>query len=267
MTILSSKTHQIIQSTIRKQSLSAVASQKSKSADMSRRLVHHSSLAVIPPPAMEDVWEQLNGLRHKLKDKGYYRWPPHINLLYPFIDFSTIDALESVTALAQSLESIQPFEIELSEFDCFGGKDRGVLWLKPSVIGASEESPLQQIYNTCINTIPEYTEIARPARPFAPHMTVTHTTSKNEAQVQASIQQESWESVKFPVNYIYILSRDVNAENGGQYTLSWTIPLGGRDPIYEGGRRLDLMPVHEEEWVREAKNKTYNRKKGRGKMR
>eukprot|EP00961_Rhodomonas_salina_P236992 3203347-Rhodomonas_salina.1 len=50
--------------------------------------VHHTTVALIPP---DEAWSSIQAawstqeLRAELKDKGLYRWPPHINLLYPFV--------------------------------------------------------------------------------------------------------------------------------------------------------------------------------------
>ncbi len=42
--------------------------------------MHTSSVAVVPPAP---VWRRLQALRCSA-DKSFVRWPPHINLLYPF---------------------------------------------------------------------------------------------------------------------------------------------------------------------------------------
>ncbi|KXZ54947.1 hypothetical protein GPECTOR_3g116 [Gonium pectorale] len=42
--------------------------------------VHSSAVAVVPPAA---VWSRIQALRC-LRDKSFVRWPPHINILYPF---------------------------------------------------------------------------------------------------------------------------------------------------------------------------------------
>lgn len=42
--------------------------------------VHTSSVAVVPPAT---VWRSIQSLRC-FADKSFVRWPPHINLLYPF---------------------------------------------------------------------------------------------------------------------------------------------------------------------------------------
>ncbi|KAG2425320.1 hypothetical protein HXX76_013736 [Chlamydomonas incerta] len=47
---------------------------------MSLPKVHTSSVAVVPPAA---VWRRIQALRC-FADKSFVRWPPHINLLYPF---------------------------------------------------------------------------------------------------------------------------------------------------------------------------------------
>ena len=43
---------------------------------------HSSTVAIVPPEAL---WPPIQRARRALRDKGLYRWPPHINLLYPFL--------------------------------------------------------------------------------------------------------------------------------------------------------------------------------------
>lgn len=42
---------------------------------------YDTALCVIPP---KHFWPLLNDLR-SLYDKAYEKWPPHINLVYPFV--------------------------------------------------------------------------------------------------------------------------------------------------------------------------------------
>jgi 2'-5' RNA ligase len=53
-------------------------------------LYHHWTVCVVPPPSStsssKEVWEAITEARTRLKDPGLYRWPPHVNLLYPFVD-------------------------------------------------------------------------------------------------------------------------------------------------------------------------------------
>lgn len=63
-------------------------------------------------------------------DKGIYRWPPHFNLLYPFLP--PADFAEAVSLLAPALEGIEDFEVTLDELGVFGGRARGILYCHAS---------------------------------------------------------------------------------------------------------------------------------------
>ena len=65
-----------------------------------------------------------------MKDAGLYRWPPHANLLYPFLE--TGDA--AAPKLRRAARKIAPFRVRLASTGVFGGKRRGVLWLRPEVV-------------------------------------------------------------------------------------------------------------------------------------
>ncbi|GAB1318842.1 polynucleotide adenylyltransferase [Madurella fahalii] len=58
---------------------------------------HDTALALIPP---KHLWPRLDRLR-ALYDKAYPRWPPHINLVYPFVRPDCLDA--AVDRVAASL--------------------------------------------------------------------------------------------------------------------------------------------------------------------
>jgi hypothetical protein len=51
---------------------------------------HHWTVCMVPPPATScAAWTLLTRARTELQDPGLYRWPPHVNLLYPFLNVFT----------------------------------------------------------------------------------------------------------------------------------------------------------------------------------
>lgn len=101
-----------------------------------------------------DTWKAVTEIRLALKDPGFFRWPPHVNLLYPFVqedqnfqlyndEIATnkrpIDRLSTTsTAILQKLrratQKVEPFwvSLDLDTFGTFGDSTRGVLWAYPS---------------------------------------------------------------------------------------------------------------------------------------
>ena len=116
---------------------------------------HHLSVCMVPPESSVEVWEAITKCRIQFKDPGLYRWPPHANLLYPFIDVqqqpATIVSLSScnnshedsddtatsavdptiIESLLHACRQIEPFNVKLHQFGTFGSSKRGVLWLFP----------------------------------------------------------------------------------------------------------------------------------------
>ncbi len=72
--------------------------------------VYETTVAIIPP---DEAWGTIQALRLQLRDSGLYRWPPHINLLYPFVPVKHFP--EACSRLAESLQHIEPFELTLAE--------------------------------------------------------------------------------------------------------------------------------------------------------
>jgi hypothetical protein len=105
------------------------------------RLVHHWTLCWVPDHT--NVWDTVTAWRTHLRDPGVYRWPPHVNLIYPFVDMSNSavqksddpvvinDAAPLVDMLHTACQSCEPFDVTLSHLGTFGGKQRGVLWIYP----------------------------------------------------------------------------------------------------------------------------------------
>jgi len=88
--------------------------------------VFESALAIIPP---DDVWPALQRARVEQRDAGLLRWPPHANLLYPFVPVQHFDKLGPL--LADALKDLPPFTVTLAKFASFDRKDSSVSpWTK-----------------------------------------------------------------------------------------------------------------------------------------
>jgi 2'-5' RNA ligase superfamily len=138
--------------------------EESPAADTTSRtatnLFHDWTVCMVPPPSSTDsarsVWDALTQARQQLQDPGFYRWPPHVNLLYPFLncysscnnennthDISTTTCQADVInhdilkSLQVACRQCAPFLVQLHQFGTFGGKKRGVLWVYPDSSSSS----------------------------------------------------------------------------------------------------------------------------------
>lgn len=209
---------------------------KSRPVPFTRR-VHHTALAIVPPSDDTECWTQLTELRCRCRDKGFYRWPPHINLVYPFIDSSEFPLFAE--RLTHSLAKTASFEVSLSRMDTFGGKNSGVCWLDPCTdkanIGAKNVSTyetLSQLHTNVTNVLENESldcgsvSKQQPARPFRPHLTFNHSPNLAAATAIVKAEQENWTGLSFCVKELYLLER---RQPDDQFRVVAIVPLGSEN--------------------------------------
>eukprot|EP01120_Amphizonella_sp_Union-15-10_P011442 TRINITY_DN4855_c0_g1_i1.p1 TRINITY_DN4855_c0_g1~~TRINITY_DN4855_c0_g1_i1.p1 ORF type:complete len:406 (-),score=54.14 TRINITY_DN4855_c0_g1_i1:94-1311(-) len=187
--------------------------------------VHTSALVVIPP---ESLWPKIQQIRKK-HDKAYFRWMPHINLLYPFVPQTAFS--EAATKIKNSLASSGPFELTFNTFDFFEhGPRSSTVYLKPETQPPdaliSLEKSLVEIFPHCDDLI------TRSSDGFKPHLTVGQfpgsSLSKNKIeQFMKPSGEISWNSITFTVDSIHLISRS----GIKPFSIIETVPLmGGMRP-------------------------------------
>ena len=237
---------------------------------------HHFTVCLVPPEREERVWQVLTHARTELRDAGLYRWPPHVNLLYPFCDpyDSTNDSSDNNEApvldsdiigrLEAACRQVEPFQVQLRQFGTFGGSNRGVLWLYPLSSppdSTRSEEPLLRLQRLLEEQFPDCSEqrLVGEDGCFKPHMTLSHYASRPEAQAaQDVLTSTTWwpkdeDSLQFWVDEIYLMHRQGDT-GGGQFERIASLPLGTntRTTQFMQGP-FQQMPKEEYEWVKEVR--------------
>ena len=78
----------------------------------SQDLDFKTSLAILPP---RRLWDEIQCQR-VFNDKGFVRWPPHINLLYPFRRDTGSTFRDAAQAATDALSQTLPFKVFLQNF-------------------------------------------------------------------------------------------------------------------------------------------------------
>jgi len=250
--------------------------------------IHTMTVCMVPPPQFTSAWEAVTKVRTELKDPGLFRWPPHVNLLYPFLNINAAKIpdgdreqeeesihVDKLKLLAEATKECEPFRVALDSFGTFGGKSRGVLYLRPRSFAISLENkddndteemaimdPLIHLQSTLFQSFPECPDQHKQGT-FTPHMTVTHYPSLDEA-LEGQAQAEAWWSpVEFDVTDIYLLKR---VGDNGQFQIVATLPLGKNTcrelQVHDPPLAFPDMPLQEEDWVREERMKMKARRNG-----
>jgi 2'-5' RNA ligase len=208
---------------------------------MARRLPAHlsytSALALLPPSSIAAPIETIR----RAHDKNFARWPPHINLLYPFfylptepgqgqlsptetgnghdMSFTTMQLKADIRArIQQAVRSIEPFDVTLNAdsvgtFSHSNGKRVGwtskTMWLEPSTFRVQQLQATLQA---------EFKECDADKRPFTPHLSLGQADSDYAAQrlreearrtVAGFVDQEAGASASlhWHVDKVYVITR------------------------------------------------------------
>jgi 2'-5' RNA ligase len=161
------------------------------------RKTHQTAVAVVPPP---EAWGPIQAVRER-HDRQFRRWPPHVNLLYPFCPPEQFDA--AVPRLATACAAFVPFVVELAEFRSFRHASRkATLWLAPE-----PREELVRLQAALQAACPGCDDLSRFAAGFTPHLSVGQAGSAEDALRLREAWQRAWEPVRFPLAAIALLRR------------------------------------------------------------
>ncbi|KAJ2998054.1 hypothetical protein NUW58_g442 [Xylaria curta] len=175
---------------------------------------HDTALCVIPP---EHCWPLLDRLR-SLYDKAYEKWPPHINLIYPFV---RVDDLPTASALAASRMSLMSnnatcslgtTEIRLGAADVFSHKHGNTIFLHDN--DEERASKLQDLRQTALRAL-GHTAITD----YRMHLTLGQSQDANAASHKFLLEKASLlPAVEWTVDKLYILVRDRTEIDGNVFS-------------------------------------------------
>ena len=153
--------------------------------------VYKSAICVVVPE-----FDQIQTIR-KQYDPAYPRWPPHINLIYPFYE---LEHFEKFYSKIQSTLTVDPFTITFNSFGIFKQRKVSVLYLEPD---PESTKKLQQIYKTLLIAIGEDPE---KARELHPHLTVGKF-KKNQIQKFKKQFEMDWKPIQTTVAGLQMINR------------------------------------------------------------
>jgi poly(A) polymerase len=167
-----------------------------------------------------ELFDAVQNLRYQY-DKQINRWPPHINLLYPFVPRSHFS--EAAEKIQLALENSQPFQISFEKIGYFQHRYSATAWIKPKNI-AGENNSLQQIQQICESVFPFCNDQSKRRSGFVPHMTIGQF--QNQEEIKNIIKQVNWKPLNTTVTHLCLISRKGKDD---PFEIYYRIPLGGGD--------------------------------------
>lgn len=87
---------------------------------------YDTALCIVPP---KHLWGSIDNLRSRY-DKAYRKWPPHVNLIYPFVQVDTLP--RAVDVVQSVVEASKPFSIRLDAAGVFRHRRDNTVFLHDS---------------------------------------------------------------------------------------------------------------------------------------
>ncbi|KAK3318390.1 hypothetical protein B0H66DRAFT_516600 [Apodospora peruviana] len=159
---------------------------------------HDTALCIIPPT---HLWPAIDRLR-SLYDKAYTKWPPHINLVYPFVRHDV---------LPSAAESIHSIPLELDAAGVFAHKHENTLHLHED--DATRSSRLSGLRKHVLKAL------GQPANNYQMHMTVAQTEDVDSSAHKLLLDKlRLLPPVRWEVDQLHILVRERLQLEGGTAT-------------------------------------------------
>ncbi|KAH6644687.1 2'-5' RNA ligase superfamily-domain-containing protein [Boeremia exigua] len=180
-------------------------------------LTYKAAIALLPPPSITPPIEAVRAVH----DKNFKRWPPHINLIYPFLTSPLEISNGNAPRLNQTIQSrleratsnIKAFQVSLNA-DPPGmfthSKTSKTVWLGPT--------PDENVKQLQAALQAEFAECDSDHRAFTPHLSVGQARTDQEAeQLSKEIsegissfcqpQDGAATSLRWLVDKVYVIER------------------------------------------------------------
>ncbi|KMU72186.1 hypothetical protein CISG_00495 [Coccidioides immitis RMSCC 3703] len=219
--------------------MASSSDQLSSSKSLSLRF-KQTALCIVPP---ERLCGEIDRLR-SFYDQTYGRWPPHVNLLYPFV---AGESLPEATALIGAKlkawnENFGPPDISilLDKADYIAPGKGNLVHLVPRSLG--DGATLQHLRNVILEALGQ-----DDAAKYNPHLTVGQTKAHNDHSRDSLLSKaQLLSAIEWKVERLVVLIRENARCKGSKFTRMrvWgTIDLSGRVMINDIGN-----PCDEESW-------------------
>lgn len=172
--------------------------------------VHTSALCWIPRAEHQGP---IQALRQQY-DRQIDRWPPHVNVLYPFVPAEHFEV--AAASLAKALRVVPAFSVTLGHVDSFQHSKNSTAWLSPT---ATDETQWAALHMACQSTFPQ----CAADRAFVPHLTIGQFKSEKPLATFEAQMARRWEPLTSEVAELCLIARVGNEP----FRVHWRIPLGG----------------------------------------
>lgn len=191
----------------------------------SREKVVTSAVCLIPP---ESEWTQIQEIRRQY-DPAYFRWMPHINLLYPFLPETEFP--KAFKIIKDKLKSLPPFQVTFQRFDSFNFGRNSTLFLVPETKPLYVLTKLQSLLESCYPFLNDLS--TKSSSGFHAHLTVGKFTSTQLTHKQKQFTQK-FQPITFTVDQVHFIART----GVKPFEIKYSVPLQG-DPSLISGHSLE----------------------------
>ncbi|GAB5358994.1 hypothetical protein AAMO2058_000506700 [Amorphochlora amoebiformis] len=174
-----------------------------------------SAIAIVPP---FDCWGPIEQIRSK-HDKAAKKWPPHMNLVFPFVDRGTFEKKRK--ELQKKLNSVPPIRIKLDRFKTMETKKKKAGKRFICLTSEGLERDLKLV-TECVASVYPQCEIR------VPHLTVGQLGEKDCEQTIKEWQKE-WKPLEFTSTELTFLEKMTS----GVYTPVFELALRGDPPAID----------------------------------
>eukprot|EP00026_Physarum_polycephalum_P017454 Phypoly_transcript_18682.p1 GENE.Phypoly_transcript_18682~~Phypoly_transcript_18682.p1 ORF type:complete len:183 (+),score=20.16 Phypoly_transcript_18682:168-716(+) len=162
------------------------------------RKVFTTAVIVMPP---KELWGPIQAIRSK-HDSAFDRWMPHVNLLFPFLDYDSLEG--AADKLQKALSEVQPFHVTLNSFCHFDHAKNCVVWLDPV---SDRQNAVKDLQSKVEATFPMCDDQGKKSdHGYTPHLTLGQFPKKDISQTKAKFAG-TWKPIEFDVTSVYIIRR------------------------------------------------------------
>jgi len=143
-------------------------------------LSYKSALVLLPPASVQPPIEKLR----EQHDRNFDRWPPHINLIYPFLNQPSKSRQVITERVKNALRDIKPFCLQINSTSHFlHSKSSATVWLKPRDRDSDDQGaalcPTLLLLQAKLQE--EFQECKADLRLFNPHLSIGQARGEKAA--------------------------------------------------------------------------------------